>query len=81
LKKVRIKTLIKQRTIYTKNITKAYIKKIEKDLKIKTFKYHFYIEHYIVVLEFIQFIETNKTANIIFNKELKIIERYLIVKD
>ena len=54
---------------------------MKKDLKIKAFKYHFYTEHYIVALEFIQFIGTDKTANITFNKESKIIERHLIVKD
>ena len=54
---------------------------MERDLKLKTFKYHFYIEYYIVVLKFAQFIETNKTINITFNKKLKIIERHLIVKD
>ncbi len=81
LKKVRVKTPIERRTIYIKDIAEAYIKRIKKDLKIKAFKYHFYTEHYIVVLEFVRFIKTDETANIIFSKEPKIIKRYLIMKD
>ncbi len=54
---------------------------MEKDLGIKVFKHHFYTEYYIVVLEFVRFIGTDKTTNITFNKESKIIKRYLIVKN
>ena len=54
---------------------------MERDLGLKTFKYHFYIEYYIVVLEFVRFIETDKTVNMIFNKEPRIIEGHLMVKD
>ncbi len=81
LKKVRVKILIEQRAIYIKDIIKVYIKRIKKDLRFKVLKYYFYIEHYIIILEFIWFIETEKTVSIIFSKELKIIERYLIIKD
>ncbi len=54
---------------------------MEKNLKLKIFKHHFYIEYYIVVLEFVRFIKIDKTVNITFNKELKIIERHLMIKD
>jgi len=54
---------------------------MEKDLKLKVFKYYFYIEYYIVVLELVQFIGINKIANITFNKEPKIIKGHLIMKD
>ncbi len=54
---------------------------MKKDLRFKAFKHHSYTEHYIVALEFVQFIRINKTTNITFNKEPKIIEGYLIIKD
>ncbi len=81
LKKIRVKILTEQWTIYIKDVIKVYIKRIEKDLRLKVFKHHLYVEHYIIVLEFVRFIGTNKTVNIIFSKELRIIKRYLIVKD
>ncbi len=34
-----------------------------------------------MVLEFVRFIEIDKIVNITFNKEPKIIERYLIMKN
>jgi len=67
--------------MHVKNIAEVYVKRMEKDLRIKVYKHHFYAEHYIVTLEFIRFIRTDKTANIIFNKELRITEGYLMVKD
>ncbi len=41
-----------------------------KDLDDKIFKYHIYIEHYNVVLNFVKILRFKKTSNIIFNKEL-----------
>ncbi len=54
---------------------------MKNNLRFKIFKHHFYIEYYIMVLDFVQFIRIKKTANIIFNKESRIIKRYLIVKN
>ncbi len=81
MKKIRIKTPIKQRTIYIKDAVEVYIKRIKKDLKTKVFKHHLYTEHYIIVLEFVRFVGTDKTTNIIFSKELRITKRYLIIKN
>ncbi len=81
MKKIQIKISIEQRIIYIKNIVKTYIKRIEKDLKPKTFKHYSYIKHYIIILEFVQFIRIKKTPNITFNKESRIIEGYLMIKD
>ncbi len=81
MKKIRIKISIKQQTIYIKDVIKAYIKRIEKDLRFKIFKYHSYIKYYIIILKLVWFIKIKKTINIIFNKELRIIKEHLIIKD
>ncbi len=57
------------------------MKKMIKDLNEKTFKYHIYIEHYDVALDFIRSLRLKKVLNIIFNKELRILKEYLIQKD
>ncbi len=46
------------------------MKKIIKDLSKKTFKYYIYIEYYDVALNFAKKLRSEKTLNIIFNKEL-----------
>jgi len=58
-----------------------YIKRMIKDLNDKTFKYHIYIEHYNIVLNFIRNLKYKKASNIIFNKEPYISKEYLIQKD
>jgi len=49
-----------------------------KDLNEKTFKHYIYIKHYNVALDLIQSLRSEKTSNIIFNKELQILKEYLI---
>ncbi len=45
LKKVRVKTLMEQRAIYVKDVVEAYVKRMEKDLRLKIFKHHLYIQN------------------------------------
>ena len=54
---------------------------MERDLGLKIFKHYSYTEYYIVVLEFIWFIGIDKTVNITFNKEPRIIKGHLIMKN
>ncbi len=49
-----------------------------KDLGDKTFKHYIYIEYYNAALDFIQILKPEKTSNIIFNKELRILKKHLI---
>ncbi len=72
---------MEQQVIYIKDIIEVYIKRMVKYLKLKIFKHYLYIEYYIIALEFVHFIRIDKTTNMIFNKELRIIKRYLMVKD
>jgi len=82
VKKVKLYKGIKKNSNSLKKVrVKTPIKRIEKDLRLKIFKYHFYTEYYIIALEFIRFIEIKKTVNIIFSKEPRITDSYLIIKD
>ncbi len=49
-----------------------------KDLNDKTFKYHTYIEYYDAALNFVRILRFEKTSNITFNKELRILKEHLI---
>ncbi len=49
-----------------------------KDLNEKTFKHYIYIEHYNIILDFARSLELEKTLNITFNKEPRILKEYLI---
>ena len=49
-----------------------------KDLDEKAFKYHIYVEHYNVVLDFVRILEPEKTSNIIFSKEPWISKEHLV---
>ncbi len=49
-----------------------------KDLNEKIFKYHIYIKHYNIVLDFVRSLGPEKTSSIIFNKKLQILKKYLI---
>ncbi len=52
-----------------------------KDLNDKIFKHHIYIKHYNAALDFIRILRFEKTVNIIFNKEPRIVKKHLIQKD
>ena len=52
-----------------------------KDLNDKTFKYHTYIKHYDIALNFARGLKSEKTSNITFNKEPKISKKQLTQKD
>ncbi len=52
-----------------------------KDLNDKVFKYYIYIEHYDVVLNFVQTLRLEKIVSMIFSKEPWIVKEYLIQKD
>ncbi len=49
-----------------------------KDLDDKAFKHYIYIEYYNTALDFVRILEPEKTANIIFSKELRIVKKHLI---
>ncbi len=49
-----------------------------KDLSDKIFKYHIYIEHYNIALDFVRGLKLKKTSNIIFNKEPRISKEHLV---
>ncbi len=49
-----------------------------KDLDDKIFKYYIYIEYYNVALDFARGLRSEKTFNIIFNKESKISKEQLM---
>ncbi len=48
-----------------------------KDLGDKAFKYHIYIEYYNAALNFAKILRFEKTLNITFNKEFRILKKYL----
>ncbi len=48
-----------------------------KDLNNKTFKHHIYIEYYNVALDLAKGLRSEKTLNIIFNKEPRILKEHL----
>ncbi len=49
-----------------------------KDLNDKTFKYYIYAEHYNVALDLVRGLRPEKTLNITFSKESKILKEHLI---
>ena len=53
-----------------KEVANIYIKRMTKDLSEKAFKYHIYIEHYNIVLDFARSLKPERALNMTFNKEL-----------
>ncbi len=74
MKKIRVKILVETLRIqykkYIKDVMDIYMKRMIKDLNEKIFKHHIYTKHYNIVLDLIRKLRSEKTSNIIFNKEL-----------